>query len=332
MIGAPGKDEAMASGQMRLTMRKLLAETRWGTPITYEGLTVVPLLDGAGLAPDWRLLDEASTEGSFAVTEASEAGVVSRLRVVNGGSVSLLLLDGEELVGAKQNRILNTTVLIAAGRTADIPVSCVEQGRWSCRGGRFAPSGRSVYASVRRSKSVQVHAALRAEGRHVSDQGRIWNDLADMAVAFRVSSPTGAMYDAYESRAETLAAYRRQLGPVDGQVGAVVYGASGWLGVDLLPSPALFDRAWARLLSGYSMEALRLEGPARVLPEPETLLARLKGARTASFSAVAEGEDWRFRAQGMIGAALVVDGILAHLMAFPAGVNRPTRRRRQGGR
>jgi hypothetical protein len=41
-----------------------------------------------------------------------------------------LLLDGEQLVGAKQNRIPNMIVLVAAQTEVTIPVSCVEQGRW----------------------------------------------------------------------------------------------------------------------------------------------------------------------------------------------------------
>ena len=36
------------------------------------------------------------------------------LRVANLGDLPLLLLDGEQLVGARQNRILNMTVLVAA--------------------------------------------------------------------------------------------------------------------------------------------------------------------------------------------------------------------------
>lgn len=51
------------------------------------------------------------------MTEVSEAGSVPSLRVVNKGERAVFLLDSEELVGAKQNRILNTSVLIAAGQT-----------------------------------------------------------------------------------------------------------------------------------------------------------------------------------------------------------------------
>ena len=60
------------------------------------------------------------------------------------------MLDGEELIGAKQNRILNTTVLVAAHTEVTIPVSCVEQGRWGYRGRQFRPGdARSTPPSAR---------------------------------------------------------------------------------------------------------------------------------------------------------------------------------------
>jgi hypothetical protein len=43
------------------------------------------------------------------------------------------LLDGEELIGAKQNRALNLTILAPAKQVIVIPVSCVEAGRWHLR-------------------------------------------------------------------------------------------------------------------------------------------------------------------------------------------------------
>ena len=41
----------------------------------------------------------------------------------------VLLLDGEELVGAKQNRILKLSLPAPAGKPIVMPVSCVEAGR-----------------------------------------------------------------------------------------------------------------------------------------------------------------------------------------------------------
>ncbi len=78
---------------------------------------MVPLLRFDATDPAWLTSDEAATAGALEVTEVSEAGSVPALRVVNKGNRAVFLLDSEELVGAKQNRILNTSVLIAAGQT-----------------------------------------------------------------------------------------------------------------------------------------------------------------------------------------------------------------------
>src|SRR5262245_43265918 len=100
-------------------------------PLRHGALTVVPLLGPMLAEPDWLTLTEAGD--LVQVTEVDEAGSVPTLKVVNMTDQPLFLIDGEELVGAKQNRILNTTVLVAARAETTIPVSCVEQGRWGYR-------------------------------------------------------------------------------------------------------------------------------------------------------------------------------------------------------
>jgi hypothetical protein len=89
---------------------KLLATILTGEPVTHGALAVIPLLAPNLDDPDWLTLEEAGDRAR--VTEVSEAGSVPFLKVANGADRPLLLLDGEELIGAKQNRILNTTVLV----------------------------------------------------------------------------------------------------------------------------------------------------------------------------------------------------------------------------
>src|SRR6266446_5851626 len=91
---------------------QLLATILTGEPVTHGAHAVIPLLAPNLDDPDWLTLEEAGDRAR--VTEVSEAGSVPFLQVANGADRPLLLLDGEELIGAKQNRILNTTVLVAA--------------------------------------------------------------------------------------------------------------------------------------------------------------------------------------------------------------------------
>lgn len=294
-----------------------LAGITLGEPRPHGGLAVVPLLNFGATDPDWLTLDEAIGAGALTVTEVSEGGSVPTLRVTNGGERAVLLLDSEELVGAKQNRILNTSVLIGAGQTVDIPVSCVEQGRWAYRTRHFESASRSLYASVRRKKTARVHESLLAKAGHQADQGAIWSDLAARAAAFQVASPTGAMGDAFEVHSGRLEEFRGALAPVEGQVGAIVYGGGEWWGLELLPGPRLFGKAWARLLPGYAMDALLAPGGKKGGISAASRLEAVLRARVEVFTTVGLGEDFRFRGDGLVGAALVAEGRLAHLMAFP---------------
>lgn len=117
---------------------------RVGEPARCEALSIFPLFDGALAPVEYVLSDEGIGSGAVCVEEVSEAGSVPDRLVENKGNIRVLFLEGEELIGAKQNRILNTSVLIAAGTKIKIPVSCVEQGRWRYRSRHFGSSGSST--------------------------------------------------------------------------------------------------------------------------------------------------------------------------------------------
>ena len=112
------------------------------------------------------------------VTEISEGGSVPELQVENKLDVRVFLMDGQELVGAKQNRILNTDVLVPAMSTVKIPVSCVEQGRWHHNSPSFS-SGKSASHRTRSAKLARVHQNLKSQGKHDADQGAVWSEVAE---------------------------------------------------------------------------------------------------------------------------------------------------------
>jgi hypothetical protein len=242
---------------------------------------------------------------------------VPTLQLVNGADRAVLLLDGEELVGAKQNRVLNTTVLVAAGARVTIPVSCVEQGRWTWRSRHFAASDVSLYAFARRKKAARVTQSLRAVGRHVSDQGEVWEDVAARAAHFRVESPTDAMRDVYLRYEADVAAAREAVAARPQQVGAIVWIAGAWAGMELLAGPGLFARAWPRLASGYIADAIG-HGAKPFAPDAREVRRAVLRTPAEPAPAAALGVEQRLTGGEVVGAALVVDERVAHLMAFPA--------------
>lgn len=99
----------------------------------HKAVTCVPLLRTDGTGPAYITLSEALQRSTLTVTEISVQASVPDLLVANCGDLPVLVLDGEELAGAKQNRVLNTSVLLSAHSETIIPVSCTEHGRWSRR-------------------------------------------------------------------------------------------------------------------------------------------------------------------------------------------------------
>ena len=94
------------------TVLEAIREVVCGLPRTCQRLTMVPLVSDRVSDADYLVLDEALERGWVEITESSDAGQVPELKVVNRGDMAVLLLDGEQLVGAKQNRVLNLTILV----------------------------------------------------------------------------------------------------------------------------------------------------------------------------------------------------------------------------
>ena len=102
-----------------------IPEPTLGDPFRVEALTVFPLFTDTPEAPEYRLSEDAIADETVVVEEVSEGGSVPDLYVTNENDLTVLFLEGEELIGAKQNRMVNTSILVAAQSRTKIPVSFV---------------------------------------------------------------------------------------------------------------------------------------------------------------------------------------------------------------
>ncbi len=137
-----------------------LSGLQLGEPLSFEELSVHPLERASLIDKDYLTLDEALKQNVARVTEVSASGSVPQLLFRNMGQQAVFLLDGEELVGAKQNRVLNITILAPAGRDTVIPVSCVEAGRWRHSTDEFASASRAQFSASRAKKAARVSENL----------------------------------------------------------------------------------------------------------------------------------------------------------------------------
>ncbi len=302
-----------------------ISHIRIGTPATFRNLTLFPLTDGKGMPADYLTLDEALAKKSARVTEVSEGGSVPELKFVNEAGQPVFLLDGEELVGAKQNRVLNLSILVPAGKTLVIPVSCVEQGRWHHRSREFSSTARAYYAEGRARKMSQVTYSMKSRGERRSDQGAVWSDLDDKFGRLAASSPTSAMSDIYEQYTAKLEDYVGSFAPAEGQVGMMFAIGGRIVGFDLFDCAETLRKLFPKLIRSYALDALdaslvkQTEAKAPSVADAMEFLNGITRARLETFPAIGEGEDIRLSSVGLTGAALAKKERVVHLSAFRLG-------------
>lgn len=290
-----------------------------GEPQTHENMSVLPLFSAAINGPDYILLKGALDKKLVTITEVDQAGSVPELKVVNTSPSSVLLIDGEELIGAKQNRILNTSILMKGKSEIIVPVSCTERGRWSYRSSSFSHSDVIMGHGSRARKSHSVTGSLHAGRGHASDQRRVWADIEATHRRAGTTSPTGAMHDLYTAKTEEIDTYLEAFTPVPDQIGylAIINGEP--TGMDVLSRGSAYEVVHPILMKSYAIEAIIQRKEPFVEPsigKAQSFLDEFKECEGSTFASVGLGFDFRFEGEAVTGSALVVDGNVLHLSFF----------------
>jgi hypothetical protein len=295
----------------------------FGPEMRFQNLTMMPIIRNDDGCPDYVTLDEALGNESAEITEVNDGGQIPELKIVVKGATPVLLLDGEELIGAKQNRVLNLTILAPAQRATVIPVSCVESGRWRRMSRAFASSPRTQFAEGRAAKMRQVTASLNAAGRRASDQHDVWRRIADKSARLNAPSDTSAMSAVFEKVDPGLDEFVCAFTPLERQVGAVFYINGRAAGLELFDAADTWRQLSAKLIRSFAVDAIDLQrrrAATSNTPAPPAFVAAIASSAASSFAAVGEGDDVRFSGSDISAAALVARGRVIHLSAFPVGV------------
>jgi hypothetical protein len=311
---------------MEKSLKGYLGFLNLGEVQQFKNLAMVPVVSDYDDGLGYITLGEALGEGSIEIREVSEGGSVPELRVINHAAEMVLILDGEELVGAKQNRIVNTTILVAAGAEMVIPVSCVEQGRWTYRSDVFSSRQRMMSPSIRQVKARDVNTSLRSTGQYRSDQSAIWEEVAGLASRRGAVSESMDMDVVFEKEAPAIKEYLDRFTPVDRQVGAMFLVNGSVMGMDAFGKSTIFLRVFKNLLESYALDAVdRFEiknaaggGKSDAL----NLLTAASAANAEARPSVGLGQDLRLESEKVVGFALAHKGQVVHFCLFPNAENR----------
>lgn len=285
-----------------------LQSVQFGEFQRYKNIAILPLI-----APDgafrYRMLGDALATSDITITEISSSGSVPELLVINRGSSPVLLIDGEELAGAKQNRVLNTTILLKELSETRIPVSCTEHGRWSYASPSFAESGNVMAQKLRALKSRSVSRSLEASDSFMSDQGEVWQEIAGLQAKADCQSPTSAMNDVFKSRTDDLRRCEDIFRRVPGQIGLFAFTDERPAGFDVVSLGSAYSVIHPKLVRSYALESLlesprhgRMPGVTNAMAR--TFMDRVTAADERRFPSVGCGVDCRYRGEALAGAAI----------------------------
>ncbi|UCG85523.1 MAG: hypothetical protein JSW71_16540 [Gemmatimonadota bacterium] len=285
-----------------------------GEPVGGAELTMYPLLDPAAGESDYDLASQAFRRSTLEVTEVSETGSVPNLRVTNRGKRPVLLLDGEELVGAKQNRILNVTVMVPARKTIEVPVSCVEAGRWQYTSRDFTDADWVMDTEGRAAQMRSVSDSMRT-GSRASDQGAVWSHIEAKSERLEAASPTGATGTMYSKHRKRLERSVNALKPAEGQVGAVFVSNGQLMGVELFDSHDTLKGVLPKLARSNALDSIdpRARRRQKTDLEVDAILESIRSLEAEEYPAVGLGQELRLRGKSVVGAALVVEKKVVHM-------------------
>jgi len=234
-------------------------------PIQVDGLTLTPIVStaAAGGKDDALLvLDEAMAGKQVKIREIAE-GNVNGLTFVNQADHPVFVMAGEVIIGGKQDRIIGRNTVIPAKTTQEVPVFCVEHGRWDGKTKDFTTA------------KALAHGRLRGQASYAAQQD-VWNEVAAKNKARKTESASDTYRKVAQQQSDgTLGTMEQRIDAALAKlpaadrgrmVGYAVALNGAVATVDVFGSPALFKKLETKLVRSYLTEAVDLAAAKDVKP------------------------------------------------------------------
>lgn|GEM_PF-3273478 len=172
-------------------------------------------------------VSEAIEKGFIVIEELPQPSVPT-VRAFNKGTVPVFFPSGVILTGGAQTRIVATPTLVMPGMQVDVPVRCVEAGRWNTHTGRRFHAARTGTSEFMRSKQRRDSHSRQFHRERAHDQGETWRDVDRVLTSKGVHSATSSLESALHHESERTAIIRARRTPEERErVESATQGARG---------------------------------------------------------------------------------------------------------
>lgn len=288
----------------------------------HKRLSVVQLLTAQQNSIDYISGPAAIKEDLIQVKEVSESGSVNNLFVFNLSNKYVFFMDGDILMGAKQNRVLNTSVLLAPNSKTTLPVSCVEQGRWSKISDKFDNTDNIIPLKIRAGKSRAVRDNLAGSGQHMADQGEVWHEVENYQMSFKINSPTMNLNEVYDKNKESFDAFIKNFQLNQDANGLAIFNDKKLLNIDVFNRTDIYQEYFPKILRSAAMEISQLKDKQNDVTEAEavfktvSLFDTIEKIEYTEHPGVGAGKEKRFDTDDLTGFELIFKNNLIHLTAL----------------
>ena len=291
-----------------------IKEATIGKPKTRLGTTIYPIF-----LPDNSPKNIKIATDDLIVSELESASV-PQIQVHNPTDNPLLIPAGKVLSGGRQTRTVNVSILVAAGSTIIIPVSCVEAGRWHGQR-RFEDSKRFASRRVRMDMQRGVARNVKNLRTKTSDQGAVWDSIDAELISRHLSSDTKNFLYAEESlndEKERFEAVQELLneGPEPQQNGIAIAQGDEIVSVEMFASPDALKSSYEALIRSAIFDS-----PDKKVKSPsedavQAFLDQILSAETTEATGVGLGTEYHIENDKFVAHALAYEGKFLHANAF----------------
>jgi hypothetical protein len=213
----------------------------------------------------YKTLKEALAAKKITVTEKGSGGTVNTLQVQNLSNDTIIILSGEIIKGGQQDRIVGEDIVLKpkSGKM-DVPVYCVEAGRWHYN----SPAGQKQFDSYYSTGSTSLRKVVDKE----KDQSKVWSKVDELNAKNKTLTSTktytamSSSTDLSKKLNEYSIFFKKAFAGNDKIIGLLAVTENKILGCDMFATHELFEKNFENLVHSYATESILNGKAVRIQP------------------------------------------------------------------